>query len=169
MSLSPSLGRLFWPVLRHFYIATMAQSNLPLSERFIVDNEAQIKVRDFLTESCEVSKAYDIATGYFEVGALLAMSEKWQSLEKIRILLGDEVSKRTQRAFEEGLSNVKARLDNSLETEKNKNEFLAGVPAIVEAIKSGQIECRVYRKDKFHAKCYITHSKFTAVGAAAHF
>lgn len=146
----------------------MAQANKPLSERFIVDNEdASVKVRDFLTESCEVSRAYDIATGYFEIGALLSMSEKWQSLEKIRILLGDEVSKRTERAFVEGLSNVKARLDNSLETEKNKNEFLAGVPAIVEAIKSGQIECRVYRKDKFHAKCYITHSKFAAVGSAA--
>ena len=26
--------------------------------------------------------------------------------------------------------------------------------------KTGQIECRVYNKDKFHAKAYITHGKF---------
>ena len=52
-----------------------------------------------------------------------------------------------------------AALDASLEAEKEKNDFLNGVPAIVDAIRSGKIECRVYRKDKFHAKAYITHAR----------
>src|SRR5439155_16387657 len=30
-----------------------------------------------------------------------------------------------------------------------------------------QIECRVYNKDKFHAKAYITHAKQAVVGASA--
>ena len=44
---------------------------------------------------------------------------------------------------------------------------MRGVPAIMEALKSGQIECRIYDKDKFHAKTYITHAKLEVVGAQA--
>lgn len=44
---------------------------------------------------------------------------------------------------------------------------MVGVEAIVEALRRGQIKCRVYRKDKFHAKGYITHAKLQVVGSAA--
>ena len=56
-------------------------------------------------------------------------------------------------------------LDESIEGEKEKNDFLHGVPAIVEALRTRQIECRVYDKDKFHAKAYITHAKHEVVGS----
>ena len=36
-----------------------------------------------------------------------------------------------------------------------------------EAIRSGKIETRVYRKKKFHAKAYITHSNLKVVGSSA--
>jgi superfamily II DNA or RNA helicase len=62
---------------------------------------------------------------------------------------------------------TKNRLDQSIESEKEKNDFLHGVPAIVDGIRSGKIACRVYRKDKFHAKAYITHARLEVVGAAA--
>ena len=138
------------------------------SELFIVDNsEEDWKAVRYLRDWCDLSKAIDIATGYFEIGALLALDGEWQKVDKIRILMGDEVSKRTKRAFEQGLQTIKGRLDESIEKEKTKNHFLAGVPAFVEAIKSGKIECRVYRKDKFHAKAYITHARVEVVGSAA--
>lgn len=107
----------------------------------------------------------DIATGYFEIGALLALEDKWQAVEKIRILMGDEVSMRTKRAFSDGLKRIHGRLDKSLEDEKSKNDFLKGVPAIIEGIRSGKIECRVYRRDKFHAKAYLTHGKAAVIGS----
>ena len=59
------------------------------------------------------------------------------------------------------------RLDESIEEDKEPNPFLHGVPAILEALRSGQIECRVYAKDKFHAKAYITHARLEVVGAQA--
>jgi HKD family nuclease len=37
----------------------------------------------------------------------------------------------------------------------------------VDALRNRKIECRVYTKEKFHAKAYITHSKLTVVGSAA--
>ncbi len=58
-------------------------------------------------------------------------------------------------------------LDGSLEANKDTNPFLHGVPAILDALRSGQIECRVYDKNKFHAKAYITHAKLEVVGSQA--
>jgi len=138
------------------------------SELFIVDNSHEDwKVLRYLHDWCQLSKSIDIATGYFEIGSLLALQDEWQKVDHIRILMGDEVSRRTKNAFAAGLDQVKRRLDLSLETEKEKNDFLTGVSGIVEAIRSGKITCRVYRKDKFHAKAYITHAKQAVVGSSA--
>jgi hypothetical protein len=110
---------------------------------FIVDNSADDwKALRYLHDWCQISKSIDIATGYFEIGALLALGDEWQKVDKIRILMGDEVSKRTKRAFDVGLREIVSRLDLSLENEKERNHFLAGVGAIVDAIRSEKIECR---------------------------
>lgn len=140
----------------------------PGGELFIVDNaDDHWKVQGYLHDWCDIARAFDIATAYFEIGALLALDGKWQQLESLRILMGDEVSKRTKKAFEEGLAQITDQLDKSIEEAKDDDDFLSGVPAIVEAIRSGQIQARVYRKKKFHAKAYITHAKLDVVGAAA--
>jgi superfamily II DNA or RNA helicase len=138
------------------------------SELFIVDNsDEDWKVLRYLHDWCQLSKAMDIATAYFEIGSLLALDGEWQKVDSIRILMGDEISRRTKSAFAEGLAQVEQRLDLSLETEKDRNVFLSGVAGIVEAIRSGKIACRVYRKDKFHAKAYITHARLEVVGSSA--
>jgi superfamily II DNA or RNA helicase len=138
------------------------------SELFIVDNsDEDWKVSRYLHDWCQLSKSIDIATGYFEIGSLLALDGEWQKLDAIRILMGDEVSKRTHSAFAEGLRRVASVLDHSLEMEKAKDDFLHGVPAVVQAIQAGKIKCKVYRKDKFHAKSYITHARLEVVGSSA--
>lgn len=137
-------------------------------ELFIVDNaDDDWKVQNYLHDWCDIARAFDIATGYFEIGALLALDDQWQKLDHMRILMGDEVSKRTKKAFQEGLAQITARLDDSIEEAKEEDDFLSGVPSIVEAIRSGRIQARVYRKKKFHAKAYITHAKLDVVGSAA--
>jgi hypothetical protein len=138
------------------------------SDLFIVDNsDSDWKVHRYLFDWCKLSKAIDVATGFFEVGGLLALDGAWQTVPQIRILMGDEVSKRTKKAFADGLAAISERLDQSIESEKRKDDFIKGVPAIVAALASGQIQCRVYRKDKFHAKAYITHAEMEVVGSAA--
>ncbi|OXU15101.1 helicase-related protein [Sedimentisphaera salicampi] len=138
------------------------------SELFIVDNsEKDWKVVNYLKEWCDLSTQFDIATGFFEIGSLLSLEGLWQRLNKIRILMGDEVSRRTKAALLAGIDESLSNLDASIEKEKEQNDFLEGVPAIVQAIKSNQIECRIYTKDKFHAKAYITHSKHRVVGSSA--
>lgn len=140
----------------------------PGSDLFIVDNsDSDWKVHRYLFDWCKLSKAIDVATGFFEIGGLLALDGAWQTVPRIRILMGDEISKSTKKAFTEGLTSISQRLDGSIELEKRKDDFLKGVPAIVAALASGQIQCRVYRKDKFHAKAYITHAEMEVIGSAA--
>jgi superfamily II DNA or RNA helicase len=134
------------------------------SDVFVVDNSQLWKVENYLHEWADLASAFDVATGYFEIGALLALDGQWQKLDKLRILMGDEVSKRTRDALLAGIETV---LDTSIEKRKEKDDFLSGVPAIVDALKRKQIECRVYAKKKFHAKAYITHAKQEVVGSTA--
>jgi len=82
------------------------------SELFIVDNsDEDWKVQRYLHDWCPLSKSLDIATGYFEIGSLLSLCDEWQKIDSIRILMGDEVSKRTKAAFTEGLSQIQKKLD----------------------------------------------------------
>ena len=136
---------------------------------FIVDNSVSgwTGLR-YLEEWSGIAKAFDIATGYFEIGALLALDGQWQSLDNIRILMGAETTYRTRTALLDAVrAHAVQTLDGSLEANKNTNPFLHGVPAILDALRSGQIECRVYDKNKFHAKAYITHAKLEVVGSQA--
>lgn len=132
---------------------------------FIVDNsDSDWKVRTYLHDWCDIAHSFDIATAYFEIGALLALDGQWQKLDKVRVLMGDEVASRTRSVILEG---VQGTLDASIDNEKRSNDFLAGVPAIVKALREGKIECRVYTKAKFHAKTYITHARSAVIGSRA--
>ena len=125
---------------------------------YVVDNSSEGQsVKQYLTEWCSVSKQMDIATGYLEIGGLLDLDQSWQKLDKIRIILGNEVTKRTKEVIDAVVEALLSHLKDSVDAEQEHNEFLIGVPAIVEAIKSGKIECRVFDKGKFHAKAYITY------------
>src|SRR5664279_6581555 len=105
------------------------ESKLQGGDLFIVDNSDQDwKVRRYLHDWTEIAHSFDIATGYFEIGALLALDGNWQKLDHIRILMGDEVTKRTKKALLAGLELIKQKLDASIEKEKEKNDFLSGVP-----------------------------------------
>ena len=85
---------------------------------FIVDNSASgWTALRYLEEWAGIAKAFDIATGYFEIGALLALDGKWQPLDKLRILMGAEMTHRIRKALLEAVrARAVAMLDGSLET-----------------------------------------------------
>jgi len=131
---------------------------------FIVDNSTDATSPnwnglEYLEQWCEISKRFDIATGYFDISALIALDGKWQQLDEIRILMGDEMTKRTSVALQKAIAFITDKLDQSIEKEKDTNTFLRGVSGIIEGIRNGKIKCKIYNKKKFHAKCYITYSK----------
>ena len=86
---------------------------------FIVDNSVSGWTGlEYLRQWTDVARSFDVATGFFEIGALLALDGKWQQLEGIRLLMGDEVSLRTHNVFKDALRRRVGRLDDSLEREK---------------------------------------------------
>lgn len=131
-------------------------------DNFIVDNTAEEwKALHYVREWCDLSKSLDIATGHFEIGAFLALDGAWQKVDRIRLLIGGETSRTTADA-------IAAALDSSIKIERQSGDaFLTGVEGIVDAIRSGKIEIRVYKSKKFHAKAYITHGRHRVVGSAA--
>lgn len=134
------------------------------SELFIVDNtDEHWKALEYVSQWCEISETIDIATGFFEIGALLALEGHWQKVDKFRILIGGDTTRQTSEAIRRATSAI----DDSFYSAREENIFLEGIEAIVEAIRSKKIEIKVYRKKKFHAKTYITHARSEVVGSAA--
>ena len=71
---------------------------------FIVDNSISgWTAFKYLEEWCQIASQFDIATGFFEIGSLLDLDGKWQQLDKIRILMGDETTRRMARSFPDWL------------------------------------------------------------------
>ena len=137
-------------------------TDLGALEPFIVDNsDAGWTGLRYLEEWSGIAKAFDIATGVFEIGALLALDGKWQSLEKIRILMGAETTSRTRKASSRRCvkRTVEVARRQPRSGQGGQSLSCTAFRRIVEALRSGQIECRVYDKDKFHAKAYITHAQ----------
>lgn len=67
---------------------------------FIVDNAPGGRTGlDYLREWSEIATKFDIATGYFDIGALIALDGHWQRLEGLPILMGDEVGAGTKKAL----------------------------------------------------------------------
>lgn len=131
---------------------------MPHVNLYTVDNSTvDQSVKAYLNDWCSVSKQMDIATGYLEIGGLLELDGNWQKLDKIRIILGNEVTARTNAVILAAVNVILARLKDSVDSEQERNEFLLGVPAILYALKTKRIECRVFDKNKFHAKAYITY------------
>lgn len=55
------------------------------SELFIVNNsDEDWKALRYLHDWSQISGAIDIATGYFEIGALLGLKDEWQKVDQIR-------------------------------------------------------------------------------------
>ncbi|MEO0124008.1 MAG: hypothetical protein ABIL69_08420 [candidate division WOR-3 bacterium] len=65
--------------------------------KIIIDNREDNTLLGHLKSLLPQVVSLDIATGYFEIGALLSLEDSWQKLKRLRIILGDETSKRTRR------------------------------------------------------------------------
>lgn len=69
----------------------------------------------YLQSWAGVSDGLDVATGYFDIGALLALDGRWHHLDKVRILMGADTSHRSRKALLEAVTQrVIHELDESL-------------------------------------------------------
>lgn len=131
-------------------MSTPLQSAEKLST--IIDNQSQNTVLEALKRILPEAQSLDVATGYFEIGSLLALDSFWNQLKKIRLIMGDEMTKRTRRELVNSLRKASAE---SIEHEKEKDDSLTGLTAIRQALEEKRILARVYTRAKFHAKTML--------------
>ena len=87
----------------------------------IIDNRDPNTALESLKRLLPESKTLDVATGYFEIGSLLALDSFWNTLESVRILMGDETQRRTKKELVESL---RKDSDASIERTKEQDDSL---------------------------------------------
>lgn len=118
----------------------------------IIDNRAENTALNVLKRLLPEVNSLDIATGYFEVGALLALEGLWQRLKHLRLLMGDETTRKTKQIL---LSALLTKVNDSIEQAKEFDDSLTGLAAVRQAFQTKQIQARIYARAKFHAKAYL--------------
>ncbi|MYA70499.1 hypothetical protein F4Y19_10510, partial [Candidatus Poribacteria bacterium] len=135
----------------------------------LIDNIEGNTLQRVLESLLVKSIRLDIATGTFEFGAFLSLGKTWQHLDGIRLLMGDETTKRTKDHLIKALQDV---TDANIESEKEQDDTLHGLAAVRDAIRRGKIAVRVYDKAKFHAKLNLMRAQnsspvdFVTVGSS---
>ena len=135
----------------------------------IIDNINDNTLLNVLKTLLVNSVKLDIATGTFEIGAFLSLGETWKHLDGIRILMGDETSRRTKEHI---IQSLQQATENSIEAAKERDDSLKGLAEVRSAIQNGKIALRVYDKAKFHAKLNLMEAadgspvNFSTIGSS---
>ncbi|MFO7675134.1 MAG: helicase-related protein [bacterium] len=135
----------------------------------IIDNQGEVTLRDAVAQIAASTKELDIATGFFELGALLSLDGEWQRIGNVRILLGDPASRKTRRELVEAFRRGN---EDAIEQCKERDDTLTGIEAVRQALDTRKIAVRVYTRERFHAKSYIFHTEppnpvdFAVVGSS---
>jgi superfamily II DNA or RNA helicase len=122
----------------------------------LLDNTAGRTVLDALRALLPSARNWDLATGFFEIGAFPLLDGLWQPVEKVRLVMGDETTRRTRRELVEAL---RQQSDESIESAKERDDSLTGLHAVRAALAAKQLEARVYTRAKFHAKAHYLETK----------
>ena len=124
----------------------------------IVDNRNENTALAVLKALLPETRQLDIATGVFDLGSLMALDGFWQKADLVRILMGDETTRRTRSALLDSLARC---ADASIEARKQEDDALTGLAAIRDALRpeAARIRCRIYAQAKFHAKAYLLKTR----------
>jgi superfamily II DNA or RNA helicase len=118
----------------------------------IIDNREGNTLLAALQRLLPQAEKLDVATGMFEIGSLLALDPTWQRLKALRVIMGDETTRRTRKELVDSLTRAS---QESIEQEKERDDSLSGLSAIREALDKGRLSVRLYPHAKFHAKAYL--------------
>lgn len=140
-------------------------------------NEPGSTLLDRFIRTLNDGKYFDVLVGYFRTSGFFRLYQSFESIEKIRILVGLNIDKRTYEIIEESsprnpdLSGKQTTIDfetnqntrttfssavvNELEKSEDSFDVEVGVEKFIEFLKSGKLEIRAYPSKDIHAKVYI--------------
>ena len=145
----------------------------------VIDNRKVI-LREELLKILPKTEHASIAVGYFFISGLATVIRPMASVKKIRLLISNTTDRDTAEALMEGFHSIKEAnivinktkfvngdrkndiVRDSKDNVRQSLEYMgqtAGdktvVESLVQMMAAGQIEVRVYPKEKLHAKAYI--------------
>lgn len=124
----------------------------------IIDNRNYF-LKDALNQNIRYSKVFKVAAGYFYLGGFDLIKDNIPEDCKIKIIIGDESDLTTVSEIQKGYLKRKEATIDSLNRDllNLSEEEKAKIVELSELIQSGNIDIRIYVKDKFHSKAYIFH------------
>ena len=120
----------------------------------IIDNQQGNTLHHALELITADGRELWIATAFFSLDALNMIGEHLANAGRIRLLFGDDASARQRNAL---IRAMQERSDADLLKQRESDPLLNGLRVAKKLIDEGRIEARVYTKEKFHAKLYISH------------
>ncbi|MDF1612888.1 helicase-related protein [Stygiobacter electus] len=131
-------------------------------------NESGSTLLDRFTKTLKDGKYFDILVGYFRTSGFFRLYQSFESIDKIRILVGLNIDKNTYDIIEETKqttidfeTNQNTRtifssgVVSELENSEDSFDVELGVKKFIEFLQSGKLEIRAYPSKDIHAKVYI--------------
>ncbi len=132
-------------------------------------NKQGATLLDRFTTILEHVKYFDILVGYFRTSGFFRLYKSFEDVEKIRILVGLNIDRKTYDIFEVSQqgefdfeSHDKTRkiysstIQHELDKSEDKYDIEIGVRKFIEFLQTGKIEIRAYPNENIHAKVYIS-------------
>lgn len=136
-------------------------------------NEPGSTLLDRFTRTLKDAESFDILVGYFRTSGFFRLYQSFESIDKIRILVGLNVDQRSYEIIEE--SNLSLQEQTKIDFETNQNTRIGyssaivseleksedsfdvelGVKKFIEFLQSRKVEIRAYPSKDLHAKVYI--------------
>ncbi len=133
-------------------------------------NEPENKLIDRFKSFLKDVQYFDILVGYFRTSGFFQLYESFENIDKIRILVGLNIDKRTFDIIETSKQNeiidfethkktkeiFEKELINEIQTSPDKKSIEDGIKKFIQYLKKGKIQIKAHPNRKIHAKVYIS-------------
>lgn len=133
-------------------------------------NEPAATILDRFRKTLKDVQFFDILVGYFRTSGFFHLYKSFETIEKIRILVGINIDKTAFEIIKSSKSKGKLDFESHKRTKEVFSEDLAsemehsedtydteiGVKKFIEFLQSGKLEIKAYPSSKIHAKVYIS-------------
>jgi superfamily II DNA/RNA helicase/HKD family nuclease len=130
-------------------------------------NEPGSTLLDRFIKTLKDVQYFDIVVGYFRSSGFFRLYKSFENIEKIRILVGLNLDKKTFQIIETANNNLfeshtkikevfENELVNEIDTSADSKEIEDGIIKFINYLKAGKIEIKAHPSRDLHAKVYIS-------------
>ena len=141
------------------------------TDQTFITNKKGEKLLDRFKDLIKDTRLFDVLVGYFWASGFHALYKSLEKTEKIRILIGIGIGRKSyemmkeskrlnSRGFDFSCAETKKKLSNGVVREfaqsQDNQQVEEGAEKFIEWLHSGKMEIKAYPTKRLHAKVYIT-------------